>query len=119
MGNNAPINPVKELGEHRIAVNTVAPGAITTDLSRGMVRDNPEINQRVVAMTVLGRACMPDDIGPMIASLLSDDNRWINAPRSRVAWRSNAEGVPPTSLGGTLIYHRHQIASRNTYLGAS
>src|SRR6266403_260676 len=37
----------KELGGRRIAVNTVAPGAIQTDFSGGMVRDNPEINKRV------------------------------------------------------------------------
>jgi hypothetical protein len=24
---------------------------------------------------------MPDDIGPMIAALLSDDNRWVNDQR--------------------------------------
>src|ERR1700722_11058814 len=71
----------KELGPRRIAVNTVAPGAIATDFSGGMVRDNPEINKRVADMTALGRAGMPDDIGPMIASLLSDDNRWVNAQR--------------------------------------
>jgi len=75
----------KELGERRIAVNTVAPGAIETDFGGGMVRDNPEINQRVTAMTALGRVGVPDDIGPMIASLLSDDNRWINAQRIEVS----------------------------------
>jgi NAD(P)-dependent dehydrogenase (short-subunit alcohol dehydrogenase family) len=71
----------KELGPRRIAVNVVAPGAIATDFSGGMVRDNPEVNKRVADMTALGRAGLPDDIGPMIASLLSDDNRWVNAQR--------------------------------------
>jgi NAD(P)-dependent dehydrogenase (short-subunit alcohol dehydrogenase family) len=71
----------KELGPRGIAVNTVAPGAIATDFSGGMVRDNPEINKRVAEMTALGRAGQPDDIGPMIASLLSEDNRWINGQR--------------------------------------
>ena len=75
----------KELGERRIAVNTVAPGAIATDFSGGMVRDNPEVNKHVAAMTALGRVGEPDDIGPMIASLLSSDNRWINAQRIEVA----------------------------------
>ena len=53
----------KELGPRRIAVNTVAPGAVQSDFSGGMVRD----------------------IGPMIASLLSEDNRWVNAQRIEVA----------------------------------
>ena len=71
----------KELGPRRIAVNTVAPGAIATDFSGGVVRDNPDMNKRVADMTALGRAGLPDDIGPLIASLLSEDSRWINAQR--------------------------------------
>jgi len=71
----------KELGPRGIAVNTVAPGAIQTDFSGGIVRDNPEVNKRVADMTALGRPGLPDDIGPMIAALLSDDNRWVNAQR--------------------------------------
>ena len=75
----------KELGARGIAVNSVAPGAIATDFSGGMVRDNPEVNKRVADMTALGRVGEPDDIGPMIASLLSEDNRWINAQRIEVS----------------------------------
>jgi NAD(P)-dependent dehydrogenase (short-subunit alcohol dehydrogenase family) len=75
----------KELGARRIAVNTVAPGAIATDFSGGMVRDNPEVNRVVAGMTALGRAGVPDDIGPMIASLLSEENRWVNAQRIEVS----------------------------------
>ncbi|MGG4044234.1 SDR family NAD(P)-dependent oxidoreductase [Paenibacillus favisporus] len=75
----------KELGERRIAVNTVAPGAIATDFSGGMVRDNAELNKQIAGMTALGRAGVPDDVGPMIASLLSEDNRWVNAQRIEVS----------------------------------
>ena len=75
----------KELGPRRIAVNVVAPGAIQTDFSGGMVRDNPEVNKLVAGMTALGRPGLPDDIGPMIASLLSKENRWINAQRIEVS----------------------------------
>lgn len=75
----------KELGARGIAVNTVAPGAIATDFSGGMVRDNPEVNKRVAEMTALGRVGEPDDIGPMIAALLADDNRWINGQRIEVS----------------------------------
>jgi NAD(P)-dependent dehydrogenase (short-subunit alcohol dehydrogenase family) len=75
----------KELGSRGITANVVAPGAIQTDFSGGMVRDNPEMNKRVAEMTALGRAGVPDDIGPMIASLLSDDNRWINGQRIEVS----------------------------------
>jgi NAD(P)-dependent dehydrogenase (short-subunit alcohol dehydrogenase family) len=75
----------KELGPRGIIVNTVAPGAIETDFSGGMVRDNPAVNKMVSDMTALGRPGLPDDIGPMIASLLSEDNRWINAQRIEVS----------------------------------
>lgn len=75
----------KELGPRRIAVNTVAPGAIQTDFSGGKVQDNPDVARRIAEATALGRAGLPDDIGPMIASLLSEDNRWINAQRIEVS----------------------------------
>jgi len=75
----------KELGTRGIAVNTVAPGAIATDFSGGMVRDNPEMNQRVAAMTTLGRVGLPEDIGPMIALLMDEGNRWINGQRIEVS----------------------------------
>jgi NAD(P)-dependent dehydrogenase (short-subunit alcohol dehydrogenase family) len=74
----------KELGSRRIAVNVVAPGATETDFSGGIVRDNPAVNRRVAEGTLLGRAGVPDDLGLMISSLLSDDNRWINAERIEV-----------------------------------
>lgn len=75
----------KELGPRGITVNAVAPGAIQTDFGGGRVRDNAEINKRVADMTALGRAGVPDDIGPMIASLLSDENRWITGQRIEVS----------------------------------
>ena len=75
----------KELGPRGITVNTVAPGAIATDFSGGAVRDNPELQERVVAMTALGRVGLPDDIGPMVASLLGDANRWVTGQRIEVS----------------------------------
>lgn len=80
----------KELGSRGITVNTVAPGAIETDFGGGAVRDNPEVNKIFADMTALGRAGVPDDIGPMIAGLLSEDNRWVNAQRIEV---SGGQGI--------------------------
>ena len=71
----------KELGARGIAVNVVAPGAIETDFGGGVVRDNAAMNAGIAAQTALGRVGVPDDIGGVIASLLSDDNRWINGQR--------------------------------------
>jgi len=75
----------KELGARRIAVNIVAPGAIETDFGGGVVRDNPEFNQYIASITALGRVGLPDDIGGAIASLLSEDNKWVNAQRIEVS----------------------------------
>ena len=71
----------KELGARGIAVNVVAPGAIETDFGGGAVRDNAQLNAFVASQTALGRVGLPDDIGGVIASLLSEDNRWINGQR--------------------------------------
>ncbi len=80
----------KELGTRGIAVNCVAPGAIETDFFGGAVRDTPEYNQFFAGMTALGRVGVPDDVGPVIASLLSEDNRWVNAQRIEV---SGGQGI--------------------------
>jgi NAD(P)-dependent dehydrogenase (short-subunit alcohol dehydrogenase family) len=71
----------KELGPRGIAVNTLAPGAIATDFSGGVVRDNPQMNRMVAEATALGRAGVPDDIGPLVAALLGESHRWINGQR--------------------------------------
>jgi len=75
----------KELGSRKIAVNTVAPGAIETDFGGGVVRDNSVVNAYIASQTALGRVGVADDIGPMIASLLSENNRWVNAQRIEVS----------------------------------
>lgn len=79
----------KELGARGIAVNTVAPGAIETDFLGGYVRDTPDANRAFSQSIALGRVGVPDDIGPMIASLLSEENRWINAQRIEVSGGQN------------------------------
>jgi NAD(P)-dependent dehydrogenase (short-subunit alcohol dehydrogenase family) len=75
----------KELGARNIAVNTVAPGAIATDFGGGAVRDNPQLNAFVTSQTALGRVGEADDIGAMVASLVSVDHRWVNAQRIEVS----------------------------------
>ncbi|KAA5606390.1 SDR family oxidoreductase [Roseospira marina] len=75
----------KELGGRGITANTVAPGAIETDFLGGAVRDIPDYNQAFAGMTALGRVGLPGDIGPMVASLLGSDNRWVTGQRIEVS----------------------------------
>lgn len=71
----------KELGPRGITANVLAPGAIETDFGGGAVRDDQGLNAFVAAQTALGRVGRPDDIGGVIAALLSDKTGWINAQR--------------------------------------
>lgn len=71
----------KELGPRGIRANVIAPGAVATDFGGGAVRDNAELNAFVAAQTALGRVGQADDIGTVMASLVSDDHRWVNAQR--------------------------------------
>lgn len=73
-----------ELGARRIAVNVVAPGPIATDFSGGAVRDNPDVQEALSSQTALGRVGGPEDVGPVIAGLLSPDFGWVNAQRIEV-----------------------------------
>jgi NAD(P)-dependent dehydrogenase (short-subunit alcohol dehydrogenase family) len=75
----------KELGARKITANVIAPGAIETDFSGGMVRDNPEVKTMVASMTALGRPGLPDDIGGAVAMLLAPESGWINGQRIEVS----------------------------------
>ncbi|MBV8828013.1 MAG: hypothetical protein JO217_00450 [Acidobacteriaceae bacterium] len=58
---------------------------VATDFRGGIVRDNPAVNKRIAENTALGRAGLPEDLGPIIASFLSEENGWVNAQRIEVA----------------------------------
>jgi NAD(P)-dependent dehydrogenase (short-subunit alcohol dehydrogenase family) len=70
-----------ELGPRGIRVNVIAPGAVATDFSGGVVRDTPAMQEAIASNTALGRHAVADDIGPAIASILRDDNHWITGQR--------------------------------------
>ena len=71
----------KEFGERRIRANSIAPGAIRTELGGGL---NDEFDAMLAGQTALGRVGEPEEIGGVIASLLSNENRWINAQNIEV-----------------------------------
>jgi len=72
----------KEFGPRRIRANSVSPGAIRTGLGGGL---NDEFEALLASQTALERVGEPDDVGQAIASLISDENGWINAQSIEVA----------------------------------
>ena len=75
----------RELGPRRIAVNTIAPGAIETDFGGGAVRDDAQLNAQIAGVTAMGRVGLPDDIGGAVAALLSEGTGWMTGQRIEVS----------------------------------
>ncbi|MGO4356015.1 SDR family NAD(P)-dependent oxidoreductase [Rhizobium sp. RAF36] len=72
----------KEFSERGIRANSIAPGAIRTELGGGL---NDEFEAMLAGQTALGRVGEPEEIGGVVASLLSAENRWINAQNIEVS----------------------------------
>jgi len=75
----------QELGPRGIRVNTIAPGAVATDFSGGLLRDNAGVRDHIASLTALARHAVADDIGGAIAALLGDGNRWVTGQRIEVS----------------------------------
>lgn len=75
----------KEFSKRGIRVNSVAPGPTRTRIGGDAFDKYPEVIPPIVAKTALGRLGEPDDIGLVIASLLSDDSRWVTAQNIEVS----------------------------------
>ncbi|HWO67576.1 MAG TPA: SDR family oxidoreductase [Umezawaea sp.] len=72
----------KEFGDRRIRFNAISPGPIRTELGGGL---DDEFESLLASQTALGRVGEPDEVARVIVSLLSDDNRWINAQTIEVS----------------------------------
>jgi NAD(P)-dependent dehydrogenase (short-subunit alcohol dehydrogenase family) len=70
------------LGPRGIRVNAIAPGVIDTDMSNFAKTD--EGKSMVLGMQALKRIGQPEDVGPVVAFLSSDDARWITGDTIRV-----------------------------------
>lgn len=75
----------KEFSRRGIRVNAIAPGATRTRLADNAFERFPEVIPAIAAKTALGRVGEPDDIGMVIAALLSEEGRWITAQNIEVA----------------------------------
>jgi NAD(P)-dependent dehydrogenase (short-subunit alcohol dehydrogenase family) len=69
----------KELSVRGIRVNSVAPGPTRTRIADDAFEKYPEVIQPIAARTALGRLGEADDLGSVIAFLLSSEAGWITA----------------------------------------
>jgi len=68
----------REFASRKIRANIIAPGALDTQFGGGRT---DQIRKMIADHTLQGRIGNADDIGVLIAGLLSDDSRWINGQR--------------------------------------
>ncbi|MDF2582565.1 MAG: short chain dehydrogenase family protein [Mycobacterium sp.] len=76
------LRPDRESDQRDHPGHHVSPGPIRTELGGGL---NDEFEALLSAQTALGRVGEPEDVASAIVSLLSEDNRWINAQSIEVA----------------------------------
>lgn len=75
----------KELGPRKIRVNSVNPGMVVTEGTRAQGITESEWAKQIAAQTPLRRIGQPDDIGPVVAFIASDDARWVTGQLIQVS----------------------------------
>ena len=75
----------KELATRGIIVNSVAPGPTRTRIADDAFDRFPEIIDGIAARTTLGRIGEPQDVGRVIAFLVSEDAGWITGQDIQVS----------------------------------
>jgi len=71
----------KEVAPRGITANVVAPGATGTDFGGGHMRDNDQVRDYLASQIAMGHVGRPEDIGGVIAMLLTSPTNWITAQR--------------------------------------
>jgi NAD(P)-dependent dehydrogenase (short-subunit alcohol dehydrogenase family) len=66
----------RDLGPQGIRVNAVAPGVVRTDFARMLV-ETPEIRDRILERSALGRVAEPDEIAGPVLWLASDAASYV------------------------------------------
>ncbi|WP_231158514.1 SDR family NAD(P)-dependent oxidoreductase [Streptomyces sp. CNZ748] len=79
----------KEFSARAIRVNSVAPGATRTRFADDAFARNPDIIPELAKTFALGRVGEPDDIGMVIAMLVSEEGRWITGQEIEVSGGQN------------------------------
>jgi len=95
-----------ELAPHRINVNVVASGTITTDINLPLYKSTkPEdiaLRQAVLSRVPWGEIGEPEDIGRAVAFLASDAARYITGAVLYVDGGYTADGTPRVSSGAQV-----------------
>ena len=78
----------QELGPRGISVNVISPRGIETDFGGAVMRD-PGMKELAASIPALGRVGQPEDVGGVVASLLSDEMGWVNGQRIEVSGGQN------------------------------
>ena len=69
-------NTADELGQHNIRVNSVCPGLVETDLSKGL-QESPAMKNDYLSCMPISRTGLPDDIGRAVRFLCGPEGSWI------------------------------------------
>jgi len=75
----------KELGPKGVRVNGVNPGPVATEGFKSAGIEGSDFEKGMIAGTPLGRIGQPDDIGSVVAFLVSDDAKWVTGSLLQVA----------------------------------
>ncbi|WP_329139736.1 SDR family oxidoreductase [Streptomyces sp. NBC_01476] len=75
----------KEFSTRGIRVNSIAPGPTRTRLGDDAFSKYPEVIGPIAAATALGRVGEAEDIGMVVAMLLSEEGRWITGQNIEVS----------------------------------
>lgn len=74
----------KELGERKIRVNSLNPGAVVTEGAESAGFVGGDFHKSIIAQTPLGRIGQPDDIARAAVFLASDDAGWVTGELLKV-----------------------------------
>ena len=65
-------------GKHEVRVNTVSPGYILTDLTKGWLNAEAGRTERATSIQPLGRMGQPNEVAKVVTFLLSDKSTYVS-----------------------------------------
>jgi len=100
-----------ELGEHEIRVNAVMPGVVHTPMA-AVLADNEISRDEYLRLMPISRIGRPEDVGALVAFLLSDEASWITGQVLGV------DGGHTIRKGPNLVPLFRQLAGADSSPGA-